>query len=191
MNDIDVQTEIERLIAGDQTAFETMYERTIDDVYRTVSFLVFDRQDVQDIVNEVYIQMWKSLHTYDSSRSFRFWLHGLVVRQVQDWKRKVWRRLRLLDRKKSLEVEEFAETDHTVLQSETRQELLTALQQLSYKQRVVIILRYFHNYSLEEIATLLQIPIGTVKSRHHLALKQLRVHCSNPFEGKAESPYVY
>jgi RNA polymerase sigma-70 factor, ECF subfamily len=100
-------------------------------MYRTVAFLVFDRQDVQDIVNEVYIQMWKSLHTYDRNRSYRFWLHGLIVRQVQDWKRKVWRRLRLLDRKKSMEVEEFAETDRTVLQGETRQELMDALQQLS------------------------------------------------------------
>ncbi|MGZ4031451.1 MAG: sigma-70 family RNA polymerase sigma factor [Tumebacillaceae bacterium] len=191
MTNIELHHLLDKLVAGDQAAFEAVYEHTIDDVYRTVAFLVFDRQDIQDIVNEVYIQMWKSLHTYDRTRAFRFWLHGLVVRQVQDWKRKVWRRLRLLDRKKSLEVEEFAETDRTVLQSETRQELSDALQHLSYKLRVVIILRYFHSYSLEEIATLLHIPVGTVKSRHHLALKKLREQCINPFEGKVESPYVY
>lgn len=191
MTDSEFQHYLERLSAGDPDAFEAVYEHTRDDVYRTVAFLVFDRQDVHDVVHEVYLHMWKSLHTYDRNRSFRFWLHGLIVRQAQDWKRKVWRRLRLLDRKKSLEVEEFATADASVMQGETRQELLNALGQLSYKLRVVIILRYFHSYSLEEIAALLQIPIGTVKSRHHLALKKLRDHCENPFAGKVESPYVF
>jgi RNA polymerase sigma-70 factor (ECF subfamily) len=182
---------LEKLIAGDRDAFETLYTNTCDDVYRIVSYLVVDRQDVYDIVNEVYLRMWKSLHTYQPDRDFRFWLHGLVVRTVQDWKRSIWRRLRLLDRKKSLEVEEFVRTEEQVLAQETRSELLESVQQLSYKLRVVIILRYFQQYSLEEIATLLQIPVGTVKSRHHLALGQLRTRITTLFEGKAESNHVY
>lgn len=61
-----------------------------------------------------------------------------------------------------------------ILHKETRNELVEIVQKLSYKHRVVIIMRYFHEYSMEDIAALLQIPTGTVKSRLHTALKRLR-----------------
>ncbi|MBL0386762.1 sigma-70 family RNA polymerase sigma factor [Tumebacillus sp. ITR2] len=190
--DQEWQDWLEKLIAGDRNAFEIVYTNTCEDIYRIVSFLVTDRQDVADIVNEVYIRMWKSLHRYDATREFRFWLHGLAVHTVQDWKRKVWRRLRLIDRKKSLEVEEHVHTEDQVLQDETRQELVERVAQLSHKLRVVVILRYFQHYSLEQIAELLTIPLGTVKSRHHLALKQLRISFEEPsVPRKVESPHVY
>ncbi len=70
--------------------------------------------------------------------------------------------------------QQFDWTDKVVLQSETQHELFSLVRQLSYKLRVVVILRYFHDYTLEEIADMLQIPVGTVKSRHHLARKELR-----------------
>lgn len=175
---------------GDEAAFERVYQHTKQDVYRTVAFLVVDRHDIHDIMNEVYMQMLKSLPTYDRSKPFRFWLHGLVIRQTQDFKRKIWRRLRLIDRKKSLEIEEHPETDEQILQNETRQELLQAVQRLSAKLRPVVILRYYHNYSLEEISQLLDIPLGTVKSRHHLALKELR-KTYTLLGGEEERQYVY
>ncbi|KEO82841.1 sigma-70 family RNA polymerase sigma factor [Tumebacillus flagellatus] len=184
---------IEKLIAGDRQAFEVVYTNTCDDVYRLVSFLIPDRQDAADIVNEVYIRMWKSLDTYDAAREFRFWLHGLTVRTVQDWKRKVWRRLRLLDRKKALDLHEpLPEPEAQVLDGETRQELVQRVGDLSHKLRVVVILRYFQHYTLEQIADLLQIPLGTVKSRHHLALRQLRVSFEEPtLPRKVEGTNVY
>lgn len=174
MNDKDLLPWLENATLGDESAFQLVYQATHRDVYRTVAFLVYDKQDIEDIVNEVYLRMWRSFHAYDSSRPFRFWLHGIIVRQVQDWKRKAWRRIRLLERNRQTTREYFDWTDKAVLQSEMQHELFTLVRQLSYKLRVVVILRYFHDYTLEEIAALLQIPVGTVKSRHHLALKELR-----------------
>jgi RNA polymerase sigma-70 factor, ECF subfamily len=191
MTDHQLHAWLQRLVTGDEEAFEVVYAHTKNDVYRTVAFLVYDPQDIHEIVNEIYVKLWKSVHTYDPERQFRFWLHGLIVKQVQDWKRKIWRRLRLVDRQQTLEIEEpMPETESHVLQDETRQELLATVKQLSYKLRVVILLRYYHSYSLEEIATMLNIPVGTVKSRHHLALKELRKTYTNPIGGKVESPYV-
>lgn len=172
----ELQLWLKLIIDGEITAFEKIYEYTRDDVYRTVSYLVINKDDVNDIVNEVYIQMLKSLPNYDMNRPFRFWVHGLVVRQVKDWRRKIWRRLRFFNNSKNqsdLGIE-VIETDQAVLQKETRNELISLVQKLSYKLRVVVILRYFHDYSLDEIAALLNIPVGTVKSRNHNALKVLR-----------------
>ncbi|MFD2614142.1 sigma-70 family RNA polymerase sigma factor [Paenibacillus gansuensis] len=174
MNDKELLPWLEKATSGDESAFQFVYQATHQDVYRTVAFLVYNKQDIEDIVNEVYMRMWRSFHTYDPNRPFRYWLHGIIVRQVQDWKRKAWRRVRLFERKRQMTCEQFEWTDKAVLQSEMQHELFSLVRQLSYKLRVVVILRYFHDYALEEIADMLQIPVGTAKSRHHMALKELR-----------------
>ncbi|CAM4190659.1 sigma-70 family RNA polymerase sigma factor [Paenibacillus tarimensis] len=174
MNDNELHIWLEKAAIGDESAFHLVYQATHQDVYRTVAFLVYNKQDIEDIVNEVYMRMWRSFHTYDPNRPFRFWLHGITVRLVQDWKRKAWRRIRLFERNRQLISEHCDWTDKAVLQSEMQHDLFGLVRQLSYKLRVVVILRYFHDYALEEIADILQIPVGTVKSRHHLALKELR-----------------
>ncbi|GAB6482153.1 hypothetical protein J0818_29570 [Bacillus cereus] len=71
------------MVVGDQKAFQHIYEATSKDVYRTVSFLMEDQHDVDDIVNGVYIRMWKSFAKYDLSRPFSFLLHSLTNRKVQ------------------------------------------------------------------------------------------------------------
>ncbi|SDW81009.1 sigma-70 family RNA polymerase sigma factor [Paenibacillus sp. CF384] len=187
MNDKELIPLLRNATLGDESAFQLVYQATHQDVYRTVAFLVYNKQDIEDIVNEVYLRMWRSFHTYDSSRPFRFWLHGITVHQVQDWKRKAWRRIRLLERNRQTTGEAIDWTDKTVLQSEMQHELFSHVRQLSYKLRVVIILRYLHDYTLEEIAAMLQIPVGTVKSRQHLALKELR----NRFKSTGGDAYVY
>ena len=174
MNDNELLSWLGKAKLGDESAFQLVYQATHQDVYRTVAFLVYNKQDIEDIVNEVYMSMWRTFHTYDSNRPFRFWLHGITVRLVQDWKRKTWRRIRLFERNRRMTCEHFDWTDKAVLQFEMQHELFSLVRQLSYKLRVVVILRYFHDYALEEIADILQIPVGTVKSRHHLAMKELR-----------------
>jgi RNA polymerase sigma-70 factor (ECF subfamily) len=170
----DLQKWLEQMVAGNQEAFEHIYEITCKDVYRTVAFFVSNRQDIDELVNEVYIHMWKSLHTYDKNRSFRFWLHGLIVRQVKEGRRKAWRRFRIMEKKKTYLQEQDYVTNREISQIEIQSELIEKVKALSYKHREVVILRYFHDYSLDEIALLLEIPNGTVKSRLHTALKLLR-----------------
>ncbi|PEE05059.1 sigma-70 family RNA polymerase sigma factor [Bacillus pseudomycoides] len=179
MDEIELKEWLQRMAFGDQQAFQVIYEFTCKDIYRTVAFLVVDKQDVEDIVNEVYIQIWKSVVNYDVNRSFRFWLHGLIVKQVQDWRRKSWRRFRIFEKKKMYAQDQFYIVDEDILHKETRNELGELVQKLSYKHREVIIMRYFHEYSLDEIATLLNKPVGTVKSRLHTALKRLRIEMEN------------
>ncbi|MES5893684.1 sigma-70 family RNA polymerase sigma factor [Bacillus cereus group sp. RP43] len=175
MDEVELKEWLYKMESGDKEAFQVIYKLTSKDIYSTVVFLLGNQhQDVDDIVNEVYIKMWKSVTNYDMNRSFRFWLHGLVVKQVQDWRRKSWRRFRIFEKKKMYEQDRSYIMDEGILHKETRSELVEVVQKLSYKHREVVIMRYFHEYSLDEIAALLQIPVGTVKSRLHMALKRLR-----------------
>ncbi|MED3572658.1 sigma-70 family RNA polymerase sigma factor [Cytobacillus praedii] len=159
---------------GDQQAFHKIYDATYQDVYRTVCFMVDHQQDREDVMNEIYMQMWTSLTTYDTNRPFHFWLNGLVIRQVQRFRVKSWRRFRIFERIRGFSQEESHWDQPAVLTDGTNQLISQAIQKLTDKQRAVIILRFYHDYTLEEIATLLDIPLGTVKSRYHAALQSLR-----------------
>jgi RNA polymerase sigma-70 factor (ECF subfamily) len=72
-----------------------------------------------------------------------------------------------------LETEHFRSIDDDLLKDEKKRLLLSLLENMSYKLREVLVLYYFYEYSLKEISMVLNIPVGTVKSRHHLALKHL------------------
>ncbi len=168
-----------KMIEGDRQAFHTLYDATYKDVYRTVSFLVDHPQDREDIMNEIYMQMWTSLPNYDPNRPFHFWLHGLVIRQVQRFRVKSWRRFRIFERIRVFSREEHHWDQPTVRTDETDPEISRAMHKLTDKQRTVIILRFYHDYTLEEIATLLDIPLGTVKSRYHAGLQSLRKQLGN------------
>ncbi|MED1919395.1 sigma-70 family RNA polymerase sigma factor [Bacillus thuringiensis] len=164
---------------GDEQAFHTMYDATFQDVYRTVSFLVDHKQDREDVMNEIYMQMWTSLANYDTKRPFQFWLHGLVIRQVQRFRVKSWRRFRIFERIRSYSQEESYWDEHTALMDGRNQLISQSIRKLTDKQRTVIIFRFYHDYTLEEIATLLDIPLGTVKSRYHAGLQALRKDFGN------------
>jgi RNA polymerase sigma-70 factor (ECF subfamily) len=171
---------LKQMKAGDQQAFHAMYDATYQDVYRTVSFLVDHQQDREDVMSEIYMQMWLSLDNYDMNRPFHFWLHGLVIRQVQRFRVKSWRRFRIFERIRAFtrEEEESYWDQHTALDG-TDQMISQSIRKLTDKQRTVIIFRFFHDYTLEEIATLLDVPLGTVKSRYHAGLQALRKYLWN------------
>lgn len=174
MDEDHIKEWLPKIRAGSERHFQMLYDETIQNVYRTVHFLHTHPQDAEDIVSEIYIAVWHSLHKYDHERSFRYWLHGIVVRKVQDSRRKAWRRFRILERKKNLEPPIGHQELQAIYRKETGNELFHLLSQLSAKHREVVALRYYHDYSIEEIAALLHIPEGTVKSRIHHALKRLR-----------------
>ncbi|EOP82424.1 hypothetical protein IGM_05374 [Bacillus cereus HuB4-4] len=76
----DIHIWIERLLKGDEEAFEFIFNLTSQRVYETVFAIVKNRHDTNEIVNEIYFQLWKSISTYDQSRPFLFWLNGIVYK---------------------------------------------------------------------------------------------------------------
>lgn len=139
----DMYQLLKRMKDGDQQAFHTIYDATYQDVYRTVTFLVDHQQDREDVMNEIYMQMWTSLANYDTSRPFHFWLHGLVIRQVQRLRVKSWRRFRIFERIRSFSREEPHWDQPAVLMDGTNDMISQAIKKLTDKQRTVIILRFF------------------------------------------------
>lgn len=84
------------MLTGNKQAYGDIYELTIQDVFKTVHFLLEDKSDVDDLVQDIYIQVFKSIRKYDSDRQFKPWLMGFVVKQVKAYRRKIWMRYRIV-----------------------------------------------------------------------------------------------
>ncbi|PFB31590.1 RNA polymerase subunit sigma [Bacillus cereus] len=165
---------IQLTLSGNKEAYGELYDKTIQEVYKTAHFLIGDKTDVDDVVQEIYIQLYESLRKYDNEKPFRPWLIGLAIKQIHSYRRKRWMRLRIV--KKAEEQRKPVQIDFSndIVSKISNQKLIELIHKLPYKLKQVIILRYLHDYSQEEVAQILHIPIGTVKSRIHAALKKLR-----------------
>lgn len=175
---------IHRLKAGDVSAFDELYSVTKNQIYKTVYVLVPNKQEVDEIVNEIYFQVWKSITNYNEGSPFNYWLNGLVFRQVKHWRLKAWKRHNLFY--KLLKNKENQVGNNVVNSGGDYPVLLSIIDKLSFKLKEVILLYYFYDYSQNEIAIILNIPVGTVKSRHHSALVYLRKFYKNSSETEWE-----
>lgn len=172
----DLLNTINCFLNGETQAYDDLYEKTIQTVYKNVHFLIDEKADVDDVVQDIYIQVYKSLRKYDCERPFKPWLTGIVIKQLQAYRRKRWMRLRIS--KKAEEVKQVTAPDFSneIVEKISNQHLVDLVNQLPYKLKQVVILRYLNDYSQEEVARILEIPIGTVKSRIHASLKKLNAH---------------
>lgn len=173
--DLELYKSIENLKEGSMEAFDFIYESTSSDIYRLISMIIYNEMDREDIMNEVYIQIWSSIEKYDTDKPFRAWIHGITMNQISSFKRKNWRIFRIFEKECSTLAKSEVIYEEDMTRFDEKNEILKMLDKLSYKLKSVIILRYYSNHSLKEIADILKIPLGTVKSRHNLAIKQLEV----------------
>nr|WP_232243145.1 sigma-70 family RNA polymerase sigma factor [Paenibacillus sp. GSMTC-2017] len=182
---------VARIRDGDEEAFSAFFESTRAHTYSMVYFLIGNERDVEDISSEVYIALFRSLSSYSLDKPFLPWFNGLIIRQSRSWKRRIWRSFRLMDKVKSLGSPQQSLIDTGIDAIGNSEEVLPHVNRLSRNLREVIVLRYYQDYSLETIAEVLSIPIGTVKSRNHAALKKLRYCLEDRGEEKEVSTYVH
>ncbi|WP_458460513.1 sigma-70 family RNA polymerase sigma factor [Paenibacillus sp.] len=175
MSEQDEYIELVTLIrAGHEEAYGELYEKTVTGVYRTVRFLIKDESDAEDVVQEVYIQAYRSLARYDTERAFRPCLMGVTMRQVQRYRRKRLMQFRFSKRIEKSDVGMEYDFSTDLINKLANRPLLEQVRRLSYKLQQVVTLHYLNEYTQEEIAGILEIPIGTVKSSIHAALAKLK-----------------
>ncbi|MGE7663941.1 sigma-70 family RNA polymerase sigma factor [Peribacillus sp. NPDC097197] len=172
----DLLNTINRFLNGETQAYNDLYERTIQTVYKNVHFLIDEKSEVDDVVQDVYIQIYKSLRKYDRERPFKPWLTGIVVKTIQTYRRKRWMRLRISKKVEETKQVAIPDFSNDIVEKISNRHLVDLVNQLPYKLKQVVILRYLNDYSQEEVARILDIPIGTVKSRIHASLKKLNAH---------------
>lgn len=139
---------------------------------RTANRLLGDRASAEDVVQEVFLEAWKSFHRFEPGTNCRAWLYQILFYSVQHYRRK-WFRFRSFS-----ETEEILEANRActppVAQHLTDEDMLAALDRVPADFRAVILLVDVEEFSYKEAAGILGIPIGTVMSRLSRARALLR-----------------
>jgi|SRR5687767_12182389 len=157
---------IKRCQQGDREAFRHLVERYQRRAVGQAMAILFNRDDAEDAVQEAFIDAFKAIGTFDTSRTFYQWFYVLLRNRC--YKMTAGRRpTENLD-------ESLFLTSQREVPDDTRIALEKALHSLTREEREIVWLKYFSGLSYDELATHLQIPRGTVMSRLFYARRRLQ-----------------
>jgi RNA polymerase sigma-70 factor (ECF subfamily) len=173
-----------RLIAdclkGDAAAFGVLVRRHQERLYNTVFRLVGNAEDAQDVVQEAFLSAYQSLEGFKGDALFFTWLYRIAVNTAISLKRKQ-RVLLRIDGGRSgeggvdpLDPSELSRPGHALEQAEQETRVRRALSRLSPEHRAVLVMKDMEGQKYEAMAEVLQVPIGTIRSRLHRARLELR-----------------
>jgi len=167
---------LEQCRAGDSTAIEKLVGTYQRDVYRLALSILDDLHDAEDATQEVFLAALRALDSFHGEASFKTWLFSITINVSRSrWRRRQSRaRLQgLLQSLFHLRVPEVL-PDEKAEKDESDAALWRAVRALDDKHRVPVVLRYYHDLPVADIAAMLKIPIGTVHSRLNHARERLR-----------------
>ena len=166
---------ISRVREGDLDAFEALYDKYKGQVYRTALAIIRDRSAAEDILQECFVRVYAHMDKVDIDRPLSPWIHRIAVNLSYNWVTKRRRWFPSLGEVMEQFVGDRPNSPEHILEREELQRIVQeAIHSLSFAQRVVVVLFYLNGFSLEEIAYVLDCPVGTVKSRLHYARQNLR-----------------
>ncbi len=177
---LDDEELMQRLFYRDLEAFRSLYDRYGDLVYSTTLRIVRDTHLAQDMVQEVFLRLWRKPGSYVPQRGrFSTWLTSVARNRAVDEIRSRNRRYRHETASPEQQERELPDADEndpalTAELADQRRLILTALGGLPAEQRQVIELAYFRGLTQQEIAARLGQPLGTVKTRIRLGMQKLR-----------------
>jgi RNA polymerase sigma-70 factor, ECF subfamily len=163
---------IRRIAQGDQLAMRTLFGRHRVPLYRWLLRLVGDEALAEDLLSDVFLDVWRQAASFEARSSVSAWLLAIARYKALSARRR--RTDAELDEKIASTVADPADDPEVVLQKKTRAELLRhSLARLSPEHGEVIDLVYFHGKSVKEVAEIVRIANATVKTRMFYARKKL------------------
>jgi RNA polymerase sigma-70 factor (ECF subfamily) len=179
-----VSADDHRLIAeclrGDATAFGELVRRYQDRLYNTVYRLVDNAEDAQDVVQDAFLSAYQALDSFKGDSLFFTWLYRIAVNTAISLKRRQ-RVVISMDAGREdggtiepVDGSEYARPGYALEQVEQEQRIQQALQRLSLEHRAVLVMKDMEGQKYETMAEILQVPIGTIRSRLHRARIELR-----------------
>jgi RNA polymerase sigma-70 factor (ECF subfamily) len=159
-------------------AFAALYDRHSRAAYSLAYRMLGDRQAAEDLVQDVFLKIWRAAGSYRAERgSVRTWMLSIVHNRGIDHLRSTASRRRTQEKieasaPKSQPSDAFAET----WRNSQREQIREALSTLPAEQLKILELAYFSGYTHAEIADLLSLPLGTVKGRMRLGLRKIKAY---------------
>jgi RNA polymerase sigma-70 factor (ECF subfamily) len=188
-----IETRLAKLSrGGDRRAFAELVELYKDKIFHLGYRMLNQKQEAEDVVQETFLRVYTNLDRYDENQKFSTWIYRIATNLCID---------RLRKRKPSYSIDaemtdgegtdwhsmlasDAAGPDEELILSETQQNIREAIQTLPDKYKSVVILRYLHDMSLQEIGDVLEMPVTTVKTRVHRGREFLRKKLDSEYGDK-------
>jgi RNA polymerase sigma-70 factor (ECF subfamily) len=183
---LDESTLIRHAVNGDAAAWEPLVLAHQDAVFRLSYLLLGDPDDAEDIAQETFLRAWNHLKRFDTTRPLRPWLLSIASNLASNRRRSAGRYLSALTRAFRNEPASSASIEEKSTRRMEASHLRKAVQTLSVPDQQIVYLRYFLDLSVAEMAEILKIAEGTVKSRLSRALDRLRGIIQHDFPVLAE-----
>lgn len=162
--------------AGDQASFDLLFYRYRDGIYRVALAVTKDPSAAEEILVDTFARAYRAIGRLEPQTSLRPWLYRVALNLSYNRRPRGRYMLHTLEDAgdEVLEADEIS-PQHLAERGELQRAVLEAIDRLSFKHRVVVILHHLQGLDLAEIAEIVDCPVGTVKSRLHYALLHLRV----------------
>lgn len=168
---------IEAALKGDSAAFGSLVQKYQDRLYNTLLHVVGSPDDARDVVQDAFVKAFLKLETFRRSSAFYTWLYRIAFNTAMSRQRRR-RAVGSLDERHDCGQDPVdqngAAPGDRLEQEELVGQVRAALETLSDDYRVVVVLRDIDGRGYDEIAAILEVPVGTVRSRLHRARMQLR-----------------
>jgi RNA polymerase sigma factor (sigma-70 family) len=160
----DEATLVRRCLRGEAEAVQSLVERFQAEVYGLCVRLLGHRHDAEDVTQEVFLRVFRSLHRWDESRPLKPWVMGITVNRCRTWLTQRARRPELVDYLQDTVPAPVADDAAELLH-----EIQTAVAALRPEYRTVFVLFHEQGQPYEDIAAALDRPVGTIKTWLHRA----------------------
>ncbi len=172
---------IDAALAGNSTAFGELVLKYQDRLYNTLVHVTGSTEDARDVAQDAFVQAFVKLETFQGQSAFYTWLYRIAINfSLSNRRRQKIRTCQSVEQMREATGDEptsAGETPHDrIEQQETASQVRTALAQLSEDHREILVLREMDGCDYETISRLLDLPVGTVRSRLHRARLEIREH---------------
>ena len=159
----------------DKAEVEALVEQSHPRILRAALVMTGDPWDAEDLAQETFLQAMRSWHRFARRSTADTWLYSILLnlhrKRLRSIERRRLRWLRWFERERPASRADSPEAE--VLRAEWRESLWAAVARLPEPQQLAVVLRYSEGLSYQQVAEILQVPIGTVKSRLHHGLAAL------------------
>jgi RNA polymerase sigma-70 factor, ECF subfamily len=153
--------------------FEAAAMPHFPDLYRTARLLAHEQAEAEDLVQEVYLEAWKSFHRFQAGTNCRAWLFKILFHRLHHFRRR-WVKAARVEAFENSEEQDNVIAATPVPQEIRDEDVLKALEKVPIKFREVVLLADVQEFSYKEIAETMKLPLGTVMSRLSRGRKLLR-----------------
>jgi len=165
---------VEKIKDGNRTAFEELVLKYQKEIYFLAYRMVFNKEDAADVVQEIFVQVFRKIHQFRSASTFKTWLYRVAINQCKNF-------LRVLKKDRGyVPAEDYVVTDpndsqlDVLLKNEKVDLISETIEKLPKKQKAILILRTYQELSYEEIAEIVGGSVGSARVNFYHAIENIK-----------------